>query len=140
MSILGFFIGSSTIFLRLSKFCYYEFKKYTNSYFEKYINLKIENFPFRICEPLFLGKILSYFKRKSEMTLHESTYWVGALVLLSLSQCLVCCCFYSMQILGMKIRIACSCLVYSKVLKLSRISFESKTTSGQVKANLEYNK
>ncbi|XP_033208793.1 probable multidrug resistance-associated protein lethal(2)03659 isoform X2 [Belonocnema kinseyi] len=31
----------------------------------------------RICEPLFMGKILSYFKEKSETTFQEAFYWAA---------------------------------------------------------------
>ncbi|XP_046392416.1 ATP-binding cassette sub-family C member 4-like [Ischnura elegans] len=86
----------------------------------------------RIGQPLFLGKLISYFNPGSEIS-KESAYWhAGGVVLCSGIAIYVSHPYMiSAMHIGMKVRVACCSLIYRKALRLSKTAL-GQTTAGQV--------
>ncbi|XP_040091303.1 multidrug resistance-associated protein 4-like, partial [Oryx dammah] len=89
----------------------------------------------RVVQPIFLGKMISYVEKyhlSDTADLHEA-YGCAA----GLSACVLVwavlhhLCFYHMQRVGMRLRVAVGHMIYRKTLRLSS-SAMGKTTTGQV--------
>ncbi|XP_071455642.1 ATP-binding cassette sub-family C member 4-like [Hetaerina americana] len=86
----------------------------------------------RISQPLFLGKLISYFTPGSEIT-KESAYLHAGGVILSSGVAIIVTHPYMLSLMhiGMKVRVACCSLIYRKALRLSKTAL-GQTTVGQV--------
>ena len=63
----------------------------------------------------------------------EVYYWASALLLAKLCSSIMTHQFYVVQsYVAMKVKIACSALIYKKILKLSMSSLDTETSVGQV--------
>ncbi|XP_074115828.1 ATP-binding cassette sub-family C member 4-like [Cotesia typhae] len=82
--------------------------------------------------PLILNKIIRYFESDIPEMQKEVFGWAACLICVTLSMLLIMhhTSFFG-QVLGMRIRVACSSLIYRKSLKLSRLALND-TPVGQV--------
>lgn len=82
--------------------------------------------------PLILNKIIRYFESNILELQKEVFGWAAFLICATLSMLLIMhhTSFFG-QVLGMRIRVACSSLIYRKSLKLSRLALND-TPVGQV--------
>ena len=89
---------------------------------------------FRLPQPILLSKVIQYFSGVEQMSKNEAYIWASILVLsLTVYTFLMHPCVHAMMHVGMKFRIACSSLIFRKILKISKTSLETETTVGQVK-------
>lgn len=83
-------------------------------------------------KPLLMGKVVSFFTPKSTLTKEMAYFYATALI-----GCMLLRNFYAhtwflqVQVVGMKIRVACSSLLYRKLLKLSPTAL-SKVSGGKI--------
>ena len=67
----------------------------------------------------------------------EAYYWTSFLLILKIVISVFIHQFNINQAyLGMKVRVACSSLIYKKILRLSKSSLENETSAGQVRTVL----
>lgn len=105
-----------------------------NNLFDKSEHAKLHNyFCFRFLQPLALAKLLQFFDEKLIEEKRYETYKYATIMIglnifnvLTVHQFII----YNIQV-GMKMRIACSSLIYRKALKLSRGAMVG-TTVGQI--------
>ncbi|RZC33433.1 ABC tran and/or AAA 25 domain containing protein [Asbolus verrucosus] len=91
------------------------------------------HFAFTIFQPLFLMNLLNIFSsQEGEPNQNQAYFYASMMILASLSH-LVCLHFISflLDTLAMKVRVACSSLIYRKSLNL-RKTHSQKTTVGQI--------
>ncbi|XP_033213303.1 probable multidrug resistance-associated protein lethal(2)03659 [Belonocnema kinseyi] len=87
----------------------------------------------RICQPVFLSKLLTFFHTGEAFTNNEVYYWAAGLVLSQIIHCVIFnLALHGMTHMGMKIRVACCTLIYRKILRMSKSSIEEGTTVGQI--------
>lgn len=87
---------------------------------------------FKVAQPIFLGKLILYFNKKSTMSKDEAYTYAGALIFATL--CTIAVNHHSFLIcqkIGMRIRIACCSIIYRKILRLSKAA-QGRTAAGQV--------
>ncbi|XP_058795497.1 ATP-binding cassette subfamily C member 4-like isoform X2 [Phymastichus coffea] len=86
----------------------------------------------RVLQPFILGLLIQYFKQDSDVTKEHAYGYASILVLLTFVHSLL---KHHIDLgtleIGMRLRIACSSLIYRKVLRLSNASVTT-TTGGQV--------
>uniref|UniRef100_A0A3Q1MR23 Multidrug resistance-associated protein 4-like n=1 Tax=Bos taurus TaxID=9913 RepID=A0A3Q1MR23_BOVIN len=89
----------------------------------------------RVVQPIFLGKMISYVENydpTDSAALHEACgYAAGLSACVLLWAVLHHLCFYHMQRVGMRLRVAVCHMIYRKALRLSS-SAMGKTTTGQI--------
>ncbi|XP_003699343.2 putative multidrug resistance-associated protein lethal(2)03659 isoform X2 [Megachile rotundata] len=85
---------------------------------------------FRVMQPIFLSRLLSYYS--SDVVTKDEAYWYAGGVVLCSGALIFVIHPYMMGVLhtGMKMRVACCTLIYRKALKLSRTAL-GETTIGQ---------
>ncbi|PFX19388.1 Multidrug resistance-associated protein 4 [Stylophora pistillata] len=87
----------------------------------------------RIIQPIFLGLLIGYFNRETKTTQKEAFMYALAVCLCSVMSSFLMTPFtFLRQCYGMKCRIACTSLVYNKVLKLSNAALACTTTGNIV--------
>ncbi|XP_034938713.1 multidrug resistance-associated protein 4-like [Chelonus insularis] len=87
---------------------------------------------FRILQPYILGRLIWHFDSRSNSTIVEAyIYATGVVLILWLNGFLEHHTSSKQMEFGMRVRVACSSLVYRKILKLS-VSAANKAASGQV--------
>lgn len=87
----------------------------------------------RIAEPICMGKMLSYFSAKRNMDRDEAMYWaIGLIVSLFFGTMVSHHLFHYLMHVGIKMNVACSSLLYKKMLRLSMTGNNDQTTVGQV--------
>ncbi|XP_043470090.1 probable multidrug resistance-associated protein lethal(2)03659 [Leptopilina heterotoma] len=87
----------------------------------------------RICQPVFLAKLLTFFHTGDAFTNPEVFYWAAGLVLCLIIHCIIFnLALHGMTHMGMKIRVGCCTLVYRKILKLTKCTIDEETTVGQI--------
>lgn len=84
-------------------------------------------------QPLLLATLLRYFARNKEEWNNEVYYSAAGIILLSLLDAFIThwAVHYIMHI-GLKMKIACTALIYQKILKLSNSVLNNETSTGQV--------
>ncbi|KAG8228792.1 hypothetical protein J437_LFUL006671 [Ladona fulva] len=102
------------------------------TYFTFGIMLSLNELGVRIVQPVFLGKMLSYFHVESTMERSEALLYAAGIVICSGINCL----FANHYILeafriGMRVRIACCSLIYRKSLRLSSTAL-GETAIGKI--------
>lgn len=90
-------------------------------------------FNYRMYQPLLLANLLRYFASDKKEWSDEVYYSAAGMILLSIldafiSHYAVHCMFH----LGLKMKVACTALIYQKILKLSNSVLDSETSAGQV--------
>ncbi|XP_010829865.1 PREDICTED: multidrug resistance-associated protein 4-like [Bison bison bison] len=86
----------------------------------------------RVVQPIFLGKMVSYVENSNSVTLHEAyCYAAGLSTCVLVWAILHHLCFYHMQRVGMRLRVAMCHMIYRKALRLSSPAM-GKTTTGQI--------
>ncbi|XP_070656005.1 ATP-binding cassette sub-family C member 4-like isoform X3 [Bos indicus] len=89
----------------------------------------------RVVQPIFLGKMISYVEKyhlSDSATLHEAYgYAAGLSACVLVWAVLHHLCFYHMQRVGMRVRVAVCHMIYRKALRLSSPAM-GKTTTGQI--------
>lgn len=87
----------------------------------------------RIIQPIFLGLLIGYFNEETTTTQKEAFLYALAVCLCSVMSSFLMTPFtFLRQCYGMRVRIACTSLVYDKVLKLSNAALASTTTGNIV--------
>ncbi|XP_033217281.1 probable multidrug resistance-associated protein lethal(2)03659 isoform X2 [Belonocnema kinseyi] len=87
----------------------------------------------KLPQPIVLSKVIKYFSGTEQMSKNEAYLWASILVMsLTIFTFLMHPCVHAMVHMGMKFRIACSSLIFRKILKISKTSLETKTTVGQI--------
>ncbi|OXU26939.1 hypothetical protein TSAR_013829 [Trichomalopsis sarcophagae] len=87
----------------------------------------------RLSRPYILLQLLHYSSERSDMAKIEAYGWAAALVAGVFIDCVVChLCVQSLMHTGMKIRVACSSLLYRKILSVPITFTENETSVGQV--------
>uniref|UniRef100_A0A182IVJ8 Uncharacterized protein n=1 Tax=Anopheles atroparvus TaxID=41427 RepID=A0A182IVJ8_ANOAO len=86
----------------------------------------------RLAQPIFLGKLLLYFREDTDVTRESAFYYAGAIVLLNAMSVVT----INQYVLGsfqngMKVRIAVCSVIYRKALRLSRTAL-GDTAPGKV--------
>ncbi|KFB40460.1 AGAP001775-PA-like protein [Anopheles sinensis] len=86
----------------------------------------------RLAQPIFLGQLLLYFRKDTEVSRESAFYYAGAIVLLNAMSVVT----INQYVLGsfqngMKVRIAVCSLIYRKALRLSRTAL-GDTAPGKV--------
>ncbi|XP_029169040.1 probable multidrug resistance-associated protein lethal(2)03659 [Nylanderia fulva] len=87
----------------------------------------------RICQPLLLATLLRYFSSDKKKWNNEVYYNAVGIILLSILDPILL--HHSMQHImhiGLKIKIACTALLYKKILKLSPSVLDNETSVGQM--------
>lgn len=80
-----------------------------------------------------MGKMLSYFSAKRNMDRDEAMYWaIGLIVSLFFGTMVSHHLFHYLMHVGIKMSVACSSLLYKKMLRLSMTGDNDQTTVGQV--------
>lgn len=104
-------------------------------YTVNYINLFVVDFAaFRLIEPLCLGGFVGYFSSANgfNTTLNDAYWYATGIVLCNALKIIMIYPFtYYMMKISIKIRIACSGLVYQKVLRLTNSS-NGKSQTGKI--------
>uniref|UniRef100_A0A4W2FZS7 Multidrug resistance-associated protein 4 n=1 Tax=Bos indicus x Bos taurus TaxID=30522 RepID=A0A4W2FZS7_BOBOX len=89
----------------------------------------------KVVQPIFLGKMVSYIENYNptdSAALHEAyAYAAGLSTSVLVWAILHHLCFYNMQLVGMRLRVAVCHMIYRKALRLSS-SAMGKTTTGQI--------
>ncbi|XP_076167723.1 putative multidrug resistance-associated protein lethal(2)03659 isoform X2 [Ptiloglossa arizonensis] len=89
----------------------------------------------RVLQPIFLGQLLDYFRKKEVETITKTEAYLYATGVILCSGILIFVTHpYMMAILhmGMKMRVACCSLIYRKALKLSRTALNESTVGQAV--------
>ncbi|XP_058446019.1 ATP-binding cassette sub-family C member 4-like [Malaya genurostris] len=86
----------------------------------------------RLSQPIFLGLLLQYFRKDSDVTYENALYYAGAIVILNIVSAItinqyILGCFQN----GMKVRVAMCSVIYRKALRLSRTAL-GDTAPGKV--------
>lgn len=92
-------------------------------------------FVYRVLQPIFLGQLLDYFRKKEVETITKTEAYLYATGVILCSGILIFVTHpYMMAILhmGMKMRVACCSLIYRKALKLSRTALNESTVGQAV--------
>ncbi|XP_011871334.1 PREDICTED: probable multidrug resistance-associated protein lethal(2)03659 [Vollenhovia emeryi] len=87
----------------------------------------------RMYQPLLLANLLRFFASEKKEWSNEVYYNAAGLVLLSILDTFIM--HYSLQCsfhLGLKMKVACTALIYRKVLKLSNSVLDNETSVGQM--------
>ncbi|XP_071558724.1 probable multidrug resistance-associated protein lethal(2)03659 [Temnothorax nylanderi] len=87
----------------------------------------------RMYQPLLLANLLRYFASEKKEWTDEVYYSAGGIILLSIMDCFIS--HYSVHCLfhlGLKIKIACTSLIYQKILKLPNSVLDNETSVGQM--------
>jgi len=84
-------------------------------------------------QPLLLATLLRYFASNKEEWNNKVYYCAAGIILLSLLDTFIThyAVHYTMHI-GLKIKIACTGLIYQKILKISNSVLNNETSTGQV--------
>jgi ATP-binding cassette subfamily C (CFTR/MRP) protein 4 len=84
-------------------------------------------------QPLLLATLLRYFASNREEWNNEVYYCVAGIILLSFLDTFIThySVHYSMHI-GLKMKVACTALIYQKILKISNSVLNNETSTGQV--------
>ncbi|EFN85517.1 Probable multidrug resistance-associated protein lethal(2)03659 [Harpegnathos saltator] len=87
----------------------------------------------RIYQPLLLATLLRYFEKSKEEWSDEVYYCAAGIIVLSIVDAFIThySIHYTMHI-GLKIKIACTALVYQKILRLSSSVLDNETSVGQM--------
>ncbi|XP_070656012.1 ATP-binding cassette sub-family C member 4-like isoform X2 [Bos indicus] len=89
----------------------------------------------KVVQPIFLGKMVSYIENYNptdSAALHEAyAYAAGLSTSVLVWAVLHHLCFYNMQRVGMRLRVAVCHMIYRKALRLSSLAM-GKTTTGQI--------
>ncbi|XP_032671366.1 probable multidrug resistance-associated protein lethal(2)03659 [Odontomachus brunneus] len=87
----------------------------------------------RIYQPLLLATLLRYFEKSKEEWSDEVYYCAAGIIVLSIVDAFIVhyTVHYAMH-LGLKVKIACTTLVYQKILRLSNSVLDSETSVGQM--------
>ncbi|RZB39259.1 ABC tran domain containing protein, partial [Asbolus verrucosus] len=95
--------------------------------------LSLAEFSFITLQPFFLKKLLDYSTPKQvEIDKHQAYWYATGILLLALFRVLIIhSCRLQLSVSGMKVRIACTSLIYRKLLRLKHDSFQ-KITLGQI--------
>lgn len=95
---------------------------------------------FRVLNPILLGNILNYFSPNGNPDKTEAAGWAIAMCSNSIIEALIN--YHVIEVLyhmGIKINVACSSMIYRKILRLAATNSENGgTTVGQVKIKEEY--
>lgn len=84
-------------------------------------------------QPLLLASLLRYFATDKEKWSDEVYYSAGGIILLSIMDAFIMhYCVHCSFHIGLKIKVACTALIYQKILKLSNSVLDSETSVGQV--------
>ncbi|XP_046412545.1 ATP-binding cassette sub-family C member 4 isoform X1 [Neodiprion fabricii] len=107
-------------------------KTFARSYYIYGIWILILSVFIRVAQPFVLGLLIAHFKPCSGSTSEEAYMYATAVVVLAWANAAISHHVNVGQLrVGMRVRIACSSLVYRKILRLSRCA-SNKTASGQV--------
>ncbi|XP_011164281.1 probable multidrug resistance-associated protein lethal(2)03659 [Solenopsis invicta] len=86
----------------------------------------------RMYQPLLLATLLRYFAGDKKWS-DEVYYSAGGIILLTIMDAFIThYCVHCSFHLGLKIKIACTALIYKKILKLSNSVLDSETSAGQM--------
>ncbi|XP_012538805.1 probable multidrug resistance-associated protein lethal(2)03659 [Monomorium pharaonis] len=87
----------------------------------------------RMYQPLLLATLLRYFASDKKEWSDEVYYSAGGIILLSIMDAFIShhCVHWAFH-LGLKIKIACTSLIYQKILKLSNSVLDKDTSAGQM--------
>jgi ABC-type bacteriocin/lantibiotic exporter with double-glycine peptidase domain len=87
---------------------------------------------FRMSQPLALGMLMGYYSPNTKTTTQEAIIYASIIIIASFTAAVVGH-YYVIQFqqIGIKVRVACSGLIYRKTLKLSRKSL-NQTTLGHI--------
>ncbi|KAJ8684021.1 hypothetical protein QAD02_019813, partial [Eretmocerus hayati] len=97
------------------------------------ICLGIIEFGVKTTQPIILSYLLKYFGNKCVMSQRNALYWGSLLILGLVIDCIVSYhVFHGLTHMGMKLRVACSSLIYKKILRISKVATEDKMCSGQI--------
>ncbi|KYN37378.1 hypothetical protein ALC56_08282 [Trachymyrmex septentrionalis] len=87
----------------------------------------------RMYQPLLLATLLRYFAIGKEEWSDEVYYSAGGIILLSIMDAFIThYCVHCSFHIGLKIKVACTALIYQKILKLSNSVLDSETSVGQM--------
>ncbi|KYQ47022.1 hypothetical protein ALC60_13972 [Trachymyrmex zeteki] len=87
----------------------------------------------RMYQPLLLASLLRYFATDKEKWSDEVYYSAGGIILLSIMDAFIMhYCVHCSFHIGLKIKVACTALIYQKILKLSNSVLDSETSVGQM--------
>lgn len=87
----------------------------------------------RLSRPYILLQLLHYSSERSDMAKIEAYGWAAALVAGVFIDCVIYhICVQNLMHTGMKIRVACSSLLYRKILNVPITFTENETSVGQV--------
>ncbi|KYN18976.1 hypothetical protein ALC57_08649 [Trachymyrmex cornetzi] len=87
----------------------------------------------RMYQPLLLATLLRYFAINKEEWSDEIYYSAGGIILLSIMDAFIThYCVHCSFHIGLKIKVACTALIYRKILKLSNSVLDSETSVGQM--------
>jgi len=90
-------------------------------------------FNHRMYQPLLLANLLRYFASNEKEWSNELYYSAAGIILLSIMDTfIVHYCMHCAFHLGMKMKVACTALIYQKILKLSNSVLDNETSVGQV--------
>lgn len=92
---------------------------------------------YRIYQPLLLATLLRNFSNNRDEWSNEAYYCAAGMILLPFLDCFIV--HYTMHCImhiGLRIKIACTSLIYQKILKLSNSVLDHETSVGQVSCNL----
>ncbi|OXU16308.1 hypothetical protein TSAR_005794, partial [Trichomalopsis sarcophagae] len=102
------------------------------SYMKYGINVFVLNMFVRVTQPLVLGSLVSHFYQNSTSTTWDAYIHTSCLVcLIVLQVMLIQQANYGLSVIGMRLRIACSSLIYRKTMKLSCSSVH-QVSSGSI--------
>ncbi|KYM76972.1 hypothetical protein ALC53_12582 [Atta colombica] len=87
----------------------------------------------RMYQPLLLATLLRYFAIDKKEWSDEVYYCAGGIILLSIMDAFIThYCVHCSFHIGLKIKVACTTLIYQKILKLSNSVLDSETSVGQM--------
>ncbi|XP_014488634.1 PREDICTED: probable multidrug resistance-associated protein lethal(2)03659 isoform X2 [Dinoponera quadriceps] len=87
----------------------------------------------RMCQPLLLATLLRYFEKNKEEWNDEVYYCGAGIIVLSIVDAFIT--HYTVHCslhIGLKVKIACTSLVYRKILRLSNSVLDNETSVGQM--------
>ncbi|XP_043679996.1 ATP-binding cassette sub-family C member 4-like isoform X2 [Vespula pensylvanica] len=88
-------------------------------------------------QPIFQGYIINYFnislKNSKRITKEEGIFYaLGLVINIIISVCIFHHAYFQSQEIGMQIRVACTSLIYKKILRLSKAALMQTTNAGQI--------